>query len=188
MKKIAILASGSGTNAERITRNFAGHPSIGVDMILSNRADAYVLKRAEALQIPTTVFTREQFADPDGIAALLQSREISLVVLAGFLWLVPPALLHAFPQNIINIHPALLPRYGGKNMYGSRVHQAVIDAGETESGITIHRVDEQYDKGEILFQARCPVLPDDTAETLALRIHEMEYQHFPQVIEQLLTS
>ena len=186
MKKIAILASGSGTNAERITRYFAAHPSIRVDMILSNRADAYVLRRAETLQIPTKVFTREELADANGVAALLQSREISLVVLAGFLWLVPPAMLKAFPNKIINIHPALLPRYGGKNMYGSRVHQAVIDAGETESGITIHRVDEQYDRGEILFRARCPVRPNDTAETLAKRIHRLEHYHFPSVIEQLL--
>ncbi|NCA84883.1 MAG: phosphoribosylglycinamide formyltransferase [Clostridia bacterium] len=188
MKKIAILASGSGTNAECIARYFASHPSISVDMILSNSADAYVLKRAEVLNIPTKVFTREELADANGIAALLQSRGISLVVLAGFLWLVPVALLKAFPNKIINIHPALLPGYGGKNMYGSRVHQAVIDAAEAESGITIHRVDEQYDCGEILFQARCPVLPDDTAETLAQRIHTLEYQHFPVVIEQLLSQ
>jgi phosphoribosylglycinamide formyltransferase-1 len=187
MKKIAILASGSGTNAERIARYFAAHPSIGVDMILSNRADAYVLKRAEAMQIPTSIFTRQELADPGGVAALLERRKISLVVLAGFLWLVPPALLNAFPQKVINIHPALLPGYGGKNMYGSRVHQAVIDTGETESGITIHRVNDQYDRGDIIFQARCPVLPDDTIATLAQRIHELEYQHFPQVIEQLLS-
>lgn len=187
MKKIAILASGSGTNAERIIRYFSTHPSIGVDMVLSNRSDAYVIRRAEALQIPTRVFTRQELADPDGIASLLKSRKISLVVLAGFLWLVPPALLDAFPQKIINIHPALLPDYGGKKMYGSRVHQAVIDAGETESGITIHQVDAQYDRGKILFQARCPVVPNDTADILAQRIHQLEYQHFPKVIEQLLS-
>lgn len=140
------------------------------------------------MQIPTGIFTRQELADPGGVAALLVRREISLVVLAGFLWLVPPALLNAFPQKVINIHPALLPDYGGKNMYGSRVHQAVIDAGETESGITIHRVNEQYDRGDIIFQARCPVLPDDTIASLAQRIHELEYQHFPVVIEQLLSG
>jgi phosphoribosylglycinamide formyltransferase-1 len=187
MKKIAIFASGSGTNAECIARYFARHPAIGVDMILTNCADAYVLRRAQALNIPAKIFTRQELADTNGIAALLQSRTISLVVLAGFLWLVPAALLKAFPNKIINIHPALLPAYGGKNMYGSRVHQAVIDAGETESGITIHYVDEQYDRGEILFQARCSVLPDDTPETLAKRIQKLEYKYFPMVIEQLLS-
>ena len=186
MKKIAILASGSGTNAERITKYFAYHPEIKVDVILSNRADAYVLERALKLGVDSGVFTREELKNPAGVARNLQQRGADLVVLAGFLWLIPDALLEAFPGRIINIHPALLPAYGGKNMYGMRVHEAVLAAGEKESGITIHYVDEIYDHGKIIFQARCPVKKGDTPDQLAGRIHELEYKHYPEEIEKLL--
>ncbi len=186
MKKIAIFASGSGTNAERITNYFENNPYIKVELILSNRADAFVLERAKKLGVKSCVFTRDELKDPEGVAALLSQHEIDLIVLAGFLWLIPTSLLVAFPGRIVNIHPALLPKYGGKNMYGMRVHEAVINAGEKESGITIHFVDEIYDHGKVIFQAKCQVEPGDTPERLAEKIHELEYRHYPEVIEKLL--
>jgi phosphoribosylglycinamide formyltransferase-1 len=186
MKKIAIFASGSGTNAERITKYFDDNLHIKVEIILSNRADAYVLERAKMLGVASHVFTRNELKNPDGVVALLRQHEIDLVVLAGFLWLIPNSLVLAFPGKIINIHPALLPKYGGKNMYGMRVHEAVINAGEKESGITIHFVDEFYDNGKVIFQAKCPVEEGDTPELLAEKIHKLEYRHYPQVIEKLL--
>jgi phosphoribosylglycinamide formyltransferase-1 len=188
MKRLAIFASGSGTNAERIIRYFDKHPNIGVELVLSNKKDAYVLERAKKLSIPTKVFTREEFAESKGIVDLLKSKKIDLLVLAGFLWLVPSNIIQAFPNAIVNIHPALLPKYGGKNMYGARVHQAVIRAHEKESGITIHLVDEVYDNGRIVFQAKCQLSELDTPETLAEKIHTLEYEHFPRVIENLLSQ
>ena len=167
MTNIAILASGSGTNAQRISEYFANHPSIRVKLILSNKPDAYVLIRA---QLPE----------------LLKKNHISFIVLAGFLWLIPKNLLEIYPGRILNIHPALLPKYGGKGMYGERVHEAVIRAGDQESGISIHFVNEMYDAGDIIFQARCPVLPDDTPASLAGRIHELEYEYYPKVIEDIV--
>jgi phosphoribosylglycinamide formyltransferase-1 len=188
MKNIAIFASGSGTNAERITRYFQNHPQVRIDLILSNRADAYVLERAKNLGVDSYVFTREEMKNPDGLSKMLLERNTDLIVLAGFLWLIPPALLKAFPNKIINIHPALLPKFGGKNMYGMRVHEAVIEAGEKESGITIHFVDEVYDHGRIIHQAKCVVEPKDTPELLAGKIHTLEYEHYPVVIEKLLSE
>lgn len=188
MKNIAILASGSGTNAERITKYFEQHPQIKVDIILSNRPGAYVLERAKKIGVESGVFTREELKNPGGIAKTLRQRDIDLVVLAGFLWLIPAAMLMAFPGKIINIHPALLPDYGGKNMYGKRVHEAVIAAGEKESGITIHYVDEIYDHGKVILQARCPVYSNDNPEKLAERIHKLEYRHYPEVIEKLMMA
>lgn len=156
-------------------------------MILSNRKDAFVLERAKKLGIESAVFSRLEMKTPEKLASMLTRRNIDLVVLAGFLWLIPKSLLHAFPKKIINIHPALLPGYGGKNMYGMRVHEAVIQNGEKESGITIHYVDEIYDHGMVVFQAKCQVVSSDTPETLATKIHALEYKHYPRVIEQLLT-
>lgn len=187
MKKIAIFASGNGTNAERITRYFKDHTGIQVRIILSNREDAFVLERAKKLGIETRVFNRQELAEPQAIARELNDRNIDLVVLAGFLWLIPKSFIEAFRGRIINIHPALLPDYGGKNMYGNRVHEAVIAAGEKQSGITIHVVDEIYDHGKIIFQARCDIREGDTAEKLAEKIHQLEYDHFPVVIEKMLT-
>ncbi|KPK87584.1 MAG: phosphoribosylglycinamide formyltransferase, partial [Bacteroides sp. SM23_62_1] len=163
-RKIAIFASGSGTNAQKIIEYFAHHPSIGVSMILSNKKDAYVLVRAEQFNIPSIVFDRQTFTESDDILKLLQKNEIDFIVLAGFLWLVPVYLIRAFPNRIINIHPALLPKYGGKGMYGIHVHEAVLTSGDEESGISIHYVNEAYDEGAIIFQAKCEVLPDDTPE------------------------
>lgn len=188
MENLAILASGSGSNAQRIAEYFNGHPGIRVKLILSNKPDAFVLERARNLGIPSRVFDRTVFYDSDEIPELLKKEGITFIVLAGFLWLIPKNLLDAYPGKIVNIHPALLPKYGGKGMYGERVHKAVIASGEKESGISIHYVNEHYDEGDIIFQARCPVFEDDTSETLAARIHELEYRYFPGVIEEILDA
>ncbi|MCX6241729.1 MAG: phosphoribosylglycinamide formyltransferase [Bacteroidetes bacterium] len=188
MTNIAILASGNGTNAQRISEYFSNHPAIRVRLILSNRTDAYVLTRAQKLGIPCHVFDRFTFYNTSEIPEILTNNEISFLVLAGFLWLIPGNLLKAYPGRIVNIHPALLPEYGGKGMYGERVHEAVIKAGERESGISIHYVNERYDEGDIIFQARCPVFSGDTVETLAGRIHELEYEYYPEVIEKVVMS
>ena len=188
MTNIAILASGNGTNAQRIAEYFANHPSICVKIILSNNKDAYVLIRAQNLGIAHQVFSRKTLYETNIILALLEKHDISFIVLAGFMWLIPKTLLDAYRGRIINIHPALLPKFGGKGMYGEHVHEAVIKAGERESGISIHYVNEKYDEGDVIFQARCPVLPDDTAASLAARIHELEYEYYPKVIENIVTS
>jgi len=188
MTNIAILASGSGTNAQRICEYFSNHPDIRVRLILSNKPDAYVLVRARNLNIPCHVFSRDSFYHTTYIQDLLIKEKISFIILAGFLWLIPASLLELFAGRIVNIHPALLPKYGGKGMYGERVHKAVIEAGERESGISIHYVNEKYDDGDVILQARCPVMPDDTPEKLAARIHELEYQYYPEVIERIVMS
>ena len=184
MRNIAIFASGSGSNAENIIRYFKNHPQIRVDSVWSNKKEALVLQRSKALGIESRYFTREEFRDPHQMIRELQQRNIDLIVLAGFLWLVPPDFVDAF--TIINIHPALLPKYGGKGMYGSFVHESVVRNLEKESGITIHLVNKEYDRGDHLLQIKCPVLPDDTPDTLAARIHELEYQYFPGAIEGFL--
>ncbi|MCP4311061.1 MAG: phosphoribosylglycinamide formyltransferase [Bacteroidetes bacterium] len=186
MKKIAILASGSGTNAENLIHFFRASLAGRVEIVLTNKSGAGVIARSESLNVETVVFNREQFYEKDEVIELLKEREIDLVVLAGFLWLVPSGLIRAFEGRIINIHPALLPNYGGKGMYGNHVHQAVIDSGDTRSGITIHYVNQEYDAGSIIFQAMCEVREGDTPEELATRIHELEYEHYPRVIEQML--
>jgi phosphoribosylglycinamide formyltransferase 1 len=187
-KRIVILASGSGTNAEAIARYFEPGANAKVTLIMSNRCDAYVLERAKKLNIATFCFSRTDLYETDLVLNRLKAENPSLIVLAGFLWLLPGNIIQSFPNRIINIHPALLPKYGGKGMYGSKVHEAVIAAAEKESGISIHYVNEKYDEGDIIFQAHCPVLPNDTPETLAQRIHELEHRHFPQVIEKLLAA
>jgi len=183
MINLAVFASGSGTNAENLVRYFDRHPEIKVALILSNRPDAFVLQRAKQLNIPAFCFNKDDFQHNDKLLHLLADYRIDGLVLAGFLWLIPEQLLKAFPQRIINIHPALLPRHGGKGMYGRHVHEAVVAKGEKESGITIHLVDAEYDRGKILFQAHCPVLPDDTPEAVATKVHELEYRHFPIEVE-----
>ena len=162
---------------------FDNHASIQVKLVVSNKADAPVLMRAANFMIPTYIIDRKAFYESDAVLQELASHQIDFVVLAGFLWLVPASLIQAFPDRIVNIHPALLPKYGGKGMYGMKVHQAVVDAQEKESGITIHLVNEEYDKGRHLFQATCAVAPDDTADTVAEKIHALEHAHFPKVIE-----
>ncbi len=185
-KRIVIFASGSGTNAEAIARYFVQHERIQASLIMSNRQSAYVLERAAKLNIPSFVFSRTDFYESDKVVNKLIDERPSLIVLAGFLWLIPENILQLFPAQIINIHPALLPKYGGKGMYGSKVHEAVIAAGEKESGITIHYVNRYYDEGDVIFQATCPVLPEDTPEALAKRIHKLEHKYYPETIEMLL--
>lgn len=187
MKKIAIFASGSGTNAERIAEYFDGHNVI-ITGIYSNNKDAYVLTRAKNLEIPAYTFSRYEFYQTPKILYQLLEDQVDLIVLAGFLWLVPSNILKRFSNRIINIHPALLPNYGGKGMYGTKVHEAVIKANEVESGITIHYVNEKYDEGEIIFQAKCNVEKTDTPNSLAKKIHQLEYEHFPVIIEKVLLS
>jgi phosphoribosylglycinamide formyltransferase-1 len=183
---IAIFASGSGTNAENLIRYFISHPQISVRLVLSNKADAFVLERARKLDVPSLVFNKSQFYESNYVIDQLHHCQVEYIILAGFLWLVPGVLLNAYPERIVNIHPALLPAHGGKGMYGMKVHQEVIDQGDKESGITIHYLNEQYDRGTIIFQARCEVIKDDTAEELAARVHQLEYKYFPPVVESVI--
>ena len=185
-KRIAVFASGNGSNAEEIIKYF-NNTGIGkVDLILSNNAHAYVLQRAANYGIPTVIFDKEELHHTGNVLKRLREYNIDFIALAGFMWLMPTSILSAYPHRIVNIHPALLPKYGGKGMYGMQVHEAVKDAGEKETGITIHYVNEQYDEGEIIFQARCAVDPGDTPEEIARKVHQLEYTHYPQVIETVM--
>ena len=184
--KILIFASGSGTNAEQIIRHFSPNSSVEVMGVYSNNPSAFVLERAKQLGVSPYVFNREQLQNPEDLLKDLQAQSPDLIVLAGFLWKVPPHIIDAFPNKIVNIHPALLPKYGGKGMYGHHVHQAVIDAKETESGISIHYVNSQYDQGAIIFQAKTTIDSDETPESLAQKIQQLEHKHFPEEIEKLL--
>ncbi|MCB0617506.1 MAG: phosphoribosylglycinamide formyltransferase [Saprospiraceae bacterium] len=188
MKRIALFASGTGSNARKIIEYFQGDPSVEVALVVSNKASAPVLEMAASHGVPTLLIDRHSFYQTGDLAEKLQDLQIDLIVLAGFLWLVPDSLVKAFSRRIVNIHPALLPKYGGKGMYGMHVHRAVREAGETQSGITIHYVNERYDEGDILFQATCPVAPDDDAETIARRVLELEHEHYPRIVEKLLKS
>ena len=187
MKRIAIFASGSGTNAEAIARHLVGNPNIEVTCVLSNRANAGVHQRMQQFYIPTHTFSNDVWREAHTIVELLQQEQIDLIVLAGFMRKIEAPLTAAYAGRIVNIHPSLLPKHGGPGMYGHHVHEAVLAAGDTESGITIHYVDEQIDGGEIIFQARCEVCPDDTPDTLADRIHVLEHRHFPHVVEEILS-
>lgn len=187
-KRIAIFASGSGSNAEKIAEHFATNSQVEISFILTNNPQAGVIARARRLHIPVVVFDRTTFYHSPRIIEFLQNQHIDLVVLAGFMMLIPEAMVQAFPNQIVNIHPALLPKYGGKGMYGHFVHEAVVAAQETESGITIHYVNEHYDEGAIIFQATCPVVSTDTPEDVAKKIQVLEHKHFPEVVEQLLNA
>ncbi len=186
MKNLVVFVSGSGTNMENIARHFSASDVARVSMVVCNKPGAGAIDRAERLGIPVRMITKTDFAAPETLIEELRVLPAHLIVLAGFLWLLPESLIKAFPIRIINIHPALLPAYGGKGMYGMRVHEAVVAAGEARSGITIHYVDEHYDRGEIIFQASTELKAGDTAESLAERIHALEHEHFPKVIERLL--
>jgi phosphoribosylglycinamide formyltransferase-1 len=186
MSNIAILASGSGTNAENIIKYFSTRNTAKVCLVMSNNPNALVLTRAETLGVTTVFFDRRDFYDSGVVLNRLISDKIDFIVLAGFLWLVPETILEKYKGRIVNIHPALLPDYGGKGMYGDAVHRAVIKSGDKESGITIHFVDNHYDQGDIIFQERCAVDPSDTPESLAGKIHSLEYAHFPPVIEEVI--
>jgi phosphoribosylglycinamide formyltransferase-1 len=184
--KIAIFASGSGTNASNLIDYFSNAETAIVSVVLTNKPDAPVIRRATDRMTDVIVFDREQLYESKYINNMLLERGIEFIVLAGFLWLVPGSLIELFRRRIVNIHPALLPAYGGKGMYGNHVHKAVLQNGEKESGITIHYVNEKYDEGDIIFQARCEVKSDDSVESLAARIHQLEHRYYPGVVERLL--
>lgn len=188
MKNIAIFASGSGTNAQKIMEHFESNTEINVSLVLVNNSEAGVIARAKKFNVPVVVFNRTQFSKSDEVVNILQENKIDLVVLAGFLWLVPQNMVAVFPNKIINIHPALLPNYGGKGMYGDKVHNAVIEAKEKQSGITIHYVNDKYDEGAIIAQFTCDIETGDTPNMLASKIHKLEHLHFPVVIENVLTD
>lgn len=185
---IAIFASGAGTNAEKIIEYFKNSPSTKISLIVCNNPKAGVLKIAERHNLPTLIIEKEKFLRGDAYIKELAEKQIDFIVLAGFLWKLPVALIRAYPNHIINIHPALLPKYGGKGLYGHYVHDAVIANKEKESGITIHYVDELYDHGEIIFQSSCPVMENDTADLLAKRIQVLEHEHYPKVIERIVSG
>ena len=188
MKHIALFASGSGSNAEKIADYFADNTEVKITLILSNNPKAGVIERARRLHIPVLLFERTTFYNTSQITEILLNQGIDLIVLAGFMWLMPADLVRAFPNKIINIHPALLPKFGGKGMYGHFVHEAVAAAGETESGITIHYVNEQYDEGQIIFQASCPVAQSDTPDDIARSVQALEHIHYPRVVAEVLTT
>lgn len=188
MKRIAVFASGSGSNAENIVKFFRNNDLARVTIILSNKRDAYVLERAQQLGVPSISFNREDFYNSDKIVRTLEEQKIDLVVLAGFLWLVPQSLIEKYDGRIVNIHPALLPKYGGKGMFGMNVHNAVVAEKETETGITIHYVNGRYDEGNVIFQAKVSVNPSDTPEMVADKVHHLEYEHFPKIVEKLIAT
>jgi phosphoribosylglycinamide formyltransferase-1 len=185
MKNIALFASGSGSNVENIIRYFQNDIDLNFPLIISNKQDAYVHERAKKLQVPSFFYKKDCFENGE-VLAVLRENQIDFIVLAGFLLKIPDNIIRAYPNKIINIHPALLPKFGGKGMYGSHVHEAVVANKETESGITIHYVNENYDEGQIIFQAKCKVLPDDTPENVAMKVHELEYRYFPNVIKTVM--
>lgn len=183
---LAIFVSGSGTNCENIIKYFQDSDKVHVTVVISNRADAYALVRAERLGVPTEIVPKKQLNDEAFLMPLLRKYNVEFVVLAGFLLLAPDFLINAFPRRIINLHPALLPKFGGKGMYGHHVHEAVKAAGETETGMTVHYVNNVCDGGEIIAQFSTPILPEDTPDDIAAKEHILEQEHFPQVIEEIL--
>ena len=188
MTNIAIFASGGGTNCENLIRYFSRHDHIRCSLVVSNRADALALAKAERLGVPTAVITKTELQDPANVLPLLREHGVSFIVLAGFLPLIPDYLIDAFPRAIVNIHPSLLPRHGGKGMWGHHVHEAVKAAGDKETGMTVHYVTPVCDGGDIIAQFRVPVLPTDSADDIAAKEHQLEMEHYPQVVEQLLNS
>lgn len=188
MKKIVLFASGSGSNVENIVTHFKGNPTVSVALVLTNRPNAFVLERCKRLGVPAMYFNRDAFFESNVVLNLLQSLNPHLIVLAGFLWKIPKNWVETFPKKIINIHPALLPKYGGKGMYGDHIHKAVKENGETETGITIHYVNEHYDKGSIITQEKVALEELDTPQHIAEKIHQLEYDHFPKTIEKLLSG
>jgi phosphoribosylglycinamide formyltransferase-1 len=186
--RIAVFASGAGSNAEKLIQYFKNSNVASVALVVCNKPGAGVTAIAEKEAVPVVVIEKEQFFRGDAYVPYLQQQGIGFIVLAGFLWKIPQALIEAYPKRIVNIHPALLPKYGGKGMYGQYVHEAVLNAGEVESGITIHYVDEHYDNGDIIFQTACPILPGDKPGDIAQRIHLLEHVHYPIVIEEVLKN
>ncbi len=187
MVNIAVFASGSGTNTEALIRHFSSSEKYRVALVFSNRAKAGVLERATRLGVPFEVLTKDKMTS-EALMELMARYEIGFIVLAGYLCKIPDELIKAYPKRIVNIHPALLPKYGGKGMYGKHVHEAVVKAGEKETGITIHYINENYDEGEIISQKSCPVEPSDTPDEVATKVHALEHQYYPQVVENLLEN
>lgn len=186
MKHLTIFASGTGSNAQKIIDYFKPGSEVNIGLIVCNKPQAGVVAIAEKENIPLLLIEKEHFFRGDAYLPELQKASTDLIVLAGFLWKIPQPLIDAFPRRIINIHPALLPKYGGRGMYGQYVHESVLNAGEVESGITVHYVDEHYDNGDVIFQTACPIIEGDTPETLARRIHQLEHLHYPRVVEEVL--
>jgi phosphoribosylglycinamide formyltransferase 1 len=180
---VAVFASGGGSNAEEIFKYFQNHPEIRVSQLLTNNPQAQVLERAKKYNIPTLVFTKNDFVASGNVLKSLSKKNVTHIVLAGFLWLIPEFLIRAFPDKIINIHPALLPKYGGKGMYGEKVHSAVKQAGEKCTGLTIHLVNEKYDEGTIIYQAKCEISETDTPSDIARKVLKLEHEYYPKVIE-----
>jgi phosphoribosylglycinamide formyltransferase-1 len=185
-KRIAIFASGSGSNAQKIMEYFKRSDDAEISLILTNNPESYVLQRADNFEIPSHIFDKNEFYNTDNVLNLLRSLDIDLIVLAGFLWLIPKNLIQEYPNRIINIHPALLPKYGGKGMYGDHVHQAILEAKETEGGITIHYVNEHYDEGEFIYQAKYRIEESDNLEMIKFKGQQLEHQHYPRIIESVV--
>jgi len=185
-KRIAIFASGSGSNAQKLMEHFKRSNDVEIALVLTNNPDAYVLQRADNFEIPSHIFDRHEFYQTDNIIDLLKNLEVDLIVLAGFLWLIPKNLIAEYPGRIVNIHPAILPKYGGKGMYGDFVHNAVLAAGEQEGGITIHYVDENYDEGEYIYQAKYRIDKGDSLEMIKFKGQQLEHQHYPKIVETLI--
>lgn len=184
--RLAVFASGAGSNAEKLIQYFKDSELATVALVVCNKPEAGVIAIAQKEDVPVLIIDKEPFFRGDAYVSQLQQKGIGFVVLAGFLWKIPQALISAYPKRIVNIHPALLPKFGGKGMYGQFVHEAVLNAGEMESGITIHYVDEHYDNGDIIFQTACPILPGDKPGDIAQRIHHLEHAYYPKVVEDLL--
>lgn len=184
--KVAVFASGNGTNAEKLFEHFKKHPVIEISLLMCNNPEAGVIKKAKDKGIPSVLFTKNDLYDSNRVLKTLKENEIDWIALAGFLLLLPSNIVTKYPNKIVNLHPALLPKYGGKGMYGINVHQAVLDGKEEESGITIHLVNEEYDKGKIIFQATCLIDKGDTPDSLAAKIHKLEYEHFPPTLEGII--
>lgn len=185
---LAIFASGSGTNAENIIKYFQKHDTINTKVIVTNNPNAFVIQRAKQLSVDYVVVNKSEWKNPLHLLSLLKSYHIDYIILAGFLLRIPNIIIDNYTNKVINIHPALLPKHGGKGMYGDNVHKSVIKFGDTESGITIHYCNEQYDEGDIIFQAKCKVLPTDTFEDVANKVHQLEYKYFPKVIEEVINA
>lgn len=185
-KRIAIFASGSGSNAQKIMELYKRSPEVEIALVLTNNPDAYVLQRADNFEIPSHIFDRHEFYHTDNIIEMLKNLDIDLIVLAGFLWLIPKKLISEYPGRIINIHPALLPKFGGKGMYGDHVHHAVLTSGEPEGGITIHYVNENYDEGEYIYQGKYKIEKGDTLEMIKFKGQQLEHQHYPRIIDGII--
>jgi phosphoribosylglycinamide formyltransferase-1 len=185
-KRIAIFASGSGSNAQKLMEHFKRSNEIEISLVLTNNPEAYVLQRADNFEIPTHIFDKNEFYKTDEVVDLLKNLDIDFIVLAGFLWLIPKSLIHAYPGRIVNIHPAILPKFGGKGMYGDHVHNAVMAAGEAEGGITIHYVNENYDEGEYIYQARYRIDKNDNLEMVKFKGQQLEHQHYPRIVETIV--